>query len=86
MVTLGTEHNTPAMEPITLFARGKTPLSPLLVDINYQGACVVAAHQYLVATTGKGYLDSSGKADLANREAYVVLGEALIEFVVKLGI
>ena len=86
VVTLGTEHNTPAMEPITLFARGKTPLSPLLVDINYQGACVVAAHQYLVATTGKGYLDSSGKADLANREAYVVLGEALIEFVVKLGI
>jgi len=30
VVTLGSEHNTPAMEPIELFARKKTVLSPIL--------------------------------------------------------
>jgi hypothetical protein len=83
VVTFGTEHNTPTMEPIELFARGKTPLTPLLIDINYQGACITAAHQYLVATEGKGYIDASGKPDIENREAYVVLGEALIEYLIK---
>ena len=81
VVTLGTEHNTPAMEPVELFASNQTPLSKMLLDINYQGACVVAAHQYLMETEGIGYLDKEGKPDLINRESYVELGKALIEFI-----
>jgi len=38
VVTMGTEHNTPAMEPIELLAGNKTPLSKMLLDINYKGA------------------------------------------------
>ncbi len=83
VVTMGTEHNTPAMEPIELFAANKTPLSKMLLDINYMGACVVAAHQYLYATEGIGYLDKEGKPDLINRDAYVELGKALIEYLIK---
>ncbi len=83
VVTLGTEHNTPAMEPIELFAGNKTPLSKMLLDINYQGACVVAAHQYLFATEGIGYLDQQGRPDLVNRASYVELGKALIEYLIK---
>lgn len=79
VVTFGSEHNTPAMEPIELFARKGASLTPLLMDINLKGACVTAAHQYLVATEGKGYLDASGKADVANRAMYEKLGRALIE-------
>ena len=49
------------MEPIELFARKKTELSAILKEINYRGACVLAAHQYLSATEGKGYLDQERK-------------------------
>ncbi|MCK9639169.1 MAG: hypothetical protein M0R39_04605 [Prolixibacteraceae bacterium] len=80
VVTLGSEHNTPAMEPIKLFARKKTELSPVLKEINYQGACLVAAHQYLCATEGQGYLDQNGKPFLDKRDQLVSLGMALITY------
>ena len=83
VVTLGTEHNTPAMEPIELFARNNTPLSPILLKINYEGACITAAHQYLVATEGSGYLDKDGKPDLSKRGYFASLGIALIEYMIK---
>lgn len=83
VVTFGTEHNTPAMEPIELFARNSTPLTPALLDINYKGACVVAAHQYLKAIEGKGYVDVSGRPDMANRANYEALGNALIQYFTK---
>ncbi len=81
IVTLGSEHNTPAMEPIELFARKKTELSAILKEINYRGACVLAAHQYLSATEGKGYLDRDGKPSVENRKNFVKLGMALIEYI-----
>ena len=80
VVTLGSEHNTPAMEPIELFARKKTELSPVLKKINYRGACLVAAHQYLNATEGEGYLDQNGKPFLDKRDQLVTLGMALITY------
>ena len=83
VVTFGSEHNTPAMEPIELFARQSTPLSPLLLEINYEGACITAAHQYLVATEGSGYLNSDGKPDPEKREYFTTLGKALIEYLSK---
>ncbi len=83
VVTFGTEHNTPAMEPVELFARNNTPLSNMLLEINYEGACITAAHQYLVATEGIGYLDKYGKPDLTKREYYKTLGKALIEYLTK---
>ncbi|HLW07061.1 MAG TPA: hypothetical protein VKY45_05810 [Marinilabiliaceae bacterium] len=80
VVTFGSEHNTPAMEPIELFARGKTPLSPKLMEINLKGASVTAAHQYLVAKGEKGYVDLKGEPDVNQRDMYEKLGRALIEF------
>jgi hypothetical protein len=80
VVTLGSEHNTPVMEPIELFARKKTELSPVLKKINYHGACVLAAHQYLSATEGSGYLDQNGKPKPGVHEQFVTLGMALIEY------
>jgi len=56
----------------------------MLLDINYKGACVVAAHQYLAETEGIGYLDKNGKPDLINRESYVELGRGIIiEYLIK---
>ena len=45
IVTFGSEHNTPAMEPITLRTRDAAELSQRLKAINFRGACRVAAHQ-----------------------------------------
>ncbi|HOG05521.1 MAG TPA: hypothetical protein PK978_04720 [Paludibacter sp.] len=78
VVTFGSEHNSPVMEPIELFARNKTPLSEKLLQINYEGACVIAAHQHLVAKGLTGYVDKEGNADRARREEFVRLGDELI--------
>lgn len=53
-VTFGSEHNTPAMEPVTLRTRDADALSPVLKEINYRGACLVAAHQSSLATAAEG--------------------------------
>jgi hypothetical protein len=79
VVTFGSEHNTPAMEPIELFARNSTPLTERLMQINYEGVCVVAAHQYLVAQGLKGYVGEDGQADRSKRDEFVKLGKELIE-------
>ena len=45
IVTFGSEHNTPAMEPIRLRTRDADGLTDRLRAINYRGACAIAAHQ-----------------------------------------
>ena len=45
IVTFGSEHNTPAMEPVRLRTRDASELSDKLKAINWRGACAVAAHQ-----------------------------------------
>lgn len=79
VVTFGSEHNTPKMEPIRLFARGGVPLSERLREINYKGACVIAAHQHLEAQGLQGYLDDKGEAERSRRDEYISLGMRLVE-------
>lgn len=79
VVTLGSEHNTPAMEPIELFARGGENLSDRLMEINYKGACLIAAHQHLVNQGLSGYIDQQGNADCSKRSEFEALGAQLIE-------
>lgn len=45
IVTFGSEHNTPAMEPLKLRTRDCPALSEKLQEINWRGACAIAAHQ-----------------------------------------
>jgi hypothetical protein len=78
VVTFGSEHNTPAMEPIELFARHSVPLTESLKKINYEGACVVAAHQHLVAQGLDGYVDAKGVANRSKRDEFIQLGDQLI--------
>ena len=78
VITFGSEHNTPAMEPIELFARNGKPLTDRLMQINFDGACVIAAHQYLVSQGLNGYVDKEGKVDRTKREEFVKFGKELI--------
>lgn len=79
VVTFGSEHNSPVMEPLQLFARHRTPLTERLKRINYEGACVIAAHQHLVAQGLEGYLNERGEADCSRRGEYIELGARLFE-------
>ena len=47
VVTFGTEHNAPGLIPLTPHCSGNTPLTGFLKQVNYEGACVIAAHQSL---------------------------------------
>jgi len=48
VVSFGTEHNTTAMPPLTVNCRGGQPLDKDLMQISFNGAAYLAAHQYLV--------------------------------------
>jgi hypothetical protein len=74
----GTEHNTPEMIPLTCDTRGKVPLSTEMQRISYEGACVVAAHQYLRAKGQTGFIDNHGTPQNAARDSFVSLGNAVI--------
>jgi hypothetical protein len=79
VVTFGTEHNTPQLDPVTVYGGDGKELSDNLKKIGYEGACVVAAHQYLLAKDEEGFLDAKGKAKLDQRDDFVALGNAVIK-------
>jgi hypothetical protein len=83
IVTFGTEHNTPQMEPVKVFASGRTDLTLRLKEISHRGACVVAAHQYLVGYGRKGYINEHGIPDVNHRDEYIRLGHCLIKHMTK---
>lgn len=79
IVTLGSEHNTPDLTPVKLYTRNGAPLSEILRKINYNGACLIAAHQYLVAKEGIGYLDADGHPNDEELKDFQLLGHNLIQ-------
>ncbi len=83
VVTFGTEHNAPGKQPIEVFTGGKTPLDNDLMKINYEGACILAAHQYLFATKGEGILNKNGAYKQNKKIEFAELGHKLIQYVIK---
>lgn len=84
VVTFGSEHNSPTMEPIELFARNGAPLTDKLMKINYEGACVIAAHQHLISEGKQGYVDKDGNVDPSLMKSFIEMGDALIQKQVNL--
>jgi len=79
VITFGTEHNTPELIPLQVKARGNVPLDNELKRISWEGASVIAAHQYLHAKGQQGYIRINGIADRDHMEEYIELGKAVIE-------
>jgi len=78
VITLGTEHNTPAMEPVTVSCREGKVLDRELVSISYRGASVIAAHQYLHAQGREGYICADGTVRTGEKKYFEQLGDAVI--------
>jgi hypothetical protein len=55
VITFGSEHNTPQLDPLTITCRGLVPLDKELLEINHRGVSVIAAHQYLIASGRAGF-------------------------------
>lgn len=81
IVTFGTEHNTKKMEPIKVLSKQGSEMPNDMKKMNYEGAAVIAAHQYLVAGLKEGYC-SLGSTQSEKRYDFVRLGKKIIkEFV-----
>ena len=79
VINFGTEHNAPEMIPLTCDTRGKKPLDEELRKISFEGACVIAAHQYLRSKGLPAFVDDKGIPQTSNRDYFVKLGKAVIE-------
>ena len=78
--TVGTEHNTPKMEAMIPRCRNGVDLDESLRKIFWQGACVVAAHQYLTSKGKAGYVDTLGNRTGNDITLLESTGEAIIKY------
>lgn len=65
VVTAGTEHNSLDLIPLEPSCKGEVEIAVELKQIFWEGACVVAAHQYLNLHHEIGYVDGQGKLNPA---------------------
>lgn len=85
VVAAGTEHNTLDLIPIEPQCKGQTEVPEDVKEIFWEGVCVTAAHQFLVAQGERGYVDATGALhpDYDNTEdriaAFKQLGAAVIQ-------
>jgi len=77
VVTFGSEHNTPQLDPMKITCRENVELDEELKLINYEGTAIIAAHQYLVANGKEGYLKGK-KAKIEEKAYFIELGKAVI--------
>jgi hypothetical protein len=78
ILTAGTEHNTPLMEPMIPRCSGGVDLDDELKRIFWQGACAVAAHQYLSVKGQAGYVDKSGNRTTREVKELESIGSSVI--------
>jgi hypothetical protein len=79
IVIFGTEHNTPELTPLLVKARSGQSLDADLKKISWEGASVIAAHQYLHAKGEEGYVKIDGRANRDLLNDFIELGKAVIE-------
>jgi hypothetical protein len=83
LISFGTEHNTPQLDPIKVSCSGGVDLDEDLERIGYEGACIIAAHQYLIAKGEQGYLNADGDAKTKEYDSFVELGNAVVNYFIK---
>ncbi len=80
LVTFGTEHNTPSLDPIKVTCRARVDLSDNLKKIAFESTSVLAAHQYLKARGEKGYPEQVAKKGMQVRQEFIELGKAVLQY------
>lgn len=83
VVSFGTEHNTPALTKMIVDCRDNVELDESMKTINYNGAALLAAHQYLNAKGEQAYILPSGEAKIKERSEFEILGKAIFAYFLK---
>lgn len=83
IITFGTEHNTPEMIPLAVTTRGSVPIDEKMKTIAWEGACIIAAHQYLRAHDRQGYVLPDGSHSKEQMRELINLGQLVIEYFLK---
>lgn len=83
VILFGTEHNSPDFLPLTVSCRGNVPLSKEIQKISYEGACVVAAHQFLRSKIKEGYLMNDGQPKSDQKQQFVKFGNLVLKEFLK---
>ncbi|MGE5393111.1 MAG: hypothetical protein ACM3P1_00130 [Candidatus Saccharibacteria bacterium] len=78
VITFGTEHNTPQLDPMRVTCSGGIEMDASMEQTGYEGACIIAAHQYLIGKGEEGYLDAEGVAKMKRYDEFATLGDAVI--------
>jgi len=73
VVSFGTEHNTSAMIPLTVSAKGGVALDEVLMNISFNGTAYQAAHHYLDAQNPDDSISGS-------RDEMEKLGKAVLQY------
>jgi hypothetical protein len=79
IVLFGTEHNTPDLAPLTVSCRNKVALDTELARIGYEGACLIAAHQYMRAQGIKSKVAKWNLLNINEKGRLLVLGKSVVE-------
>jgi hypothetical protein len=85
VVMAGTEHNTPRMIPLPPACLGGEPFSDAAEQAFWEGTCIVVAHQHLVMSGERGFVDREGRlgGDFPDHDSrrrwFAELGASLIE-------
>lgn len=80
LITFGTEHNTPQLDPMRVTCSGGIEMDATMEQIGYEGACIIAAHQYLITKGEEGYLNKEGVAKMKKYGDFAALGDAVIGY------
>jgi hypothetical protein len=78
VIIFGTAHSTPENRPLRVTTRSGKFLDDDLSAVSYEGASILAAHQYLRARGEQGYLDIDGNPKKDELKAFISLGKAVI--------
>lgn len=78
LVLFGTAHSTPEKKPLRVCTRDGAFLDEELSNIAFDGACVIAAHQYLRARGESGYIGTDENHHTDRIEEFIALGKAVV--------
>lgn len=78
IILFGTEHNTPDMIPLTVSCRHQVPLTGELKQTGFDGACIIAAHQYLRAQGSESQVSRWNELTSDQKNNLLTLGKAVV--------
>ena len=84
VIVFGTAHSTPDLIPLRVSTRGGAYLDGDLAATSFNGACVIAAHQYQRAQGQQGYLNLDGYPVSDRQEEMIELGKSVIHRYISL--